>query len=191
MKKIILGSSSKYRQKILKEMGCAFKVMAPDIDEKAIRFSDPEKLTMALAKAKTKALVPKIKRAAILITSDQVVTCAGKILEKPENEAEFREFIRLYNEGHPAETVTAVVVTDTENGRQASGTDIAKIWTRVIPEEIVAKLIKEGEIYYCSGGIDTDDILMRPFIEKIEGEIESIIGLPRKLTEKLLEEIRG
>uniref|UniRef100_A0A2P2KVP8 Maf-like protein DDB_G0281937 n=1 Tax=Rhizophora mucronata TaxID=61149 RepID=A0A2P2KVP8_RHIMU len=49
---LILGSSSKARQKILAEMGYEFTVMTADIDEKCIRKEKPEELVMALAEAK-------------------------------------------------------------------------------------------------------------------------------------------
>jgi len=45
MKQIILGSQSKYRRKILENMGYDFKIMPANIDEKAIRFDDPKKPT--------------------------------------------------------------------------------------------------------------------------------------------------
>lgn len=52
--RIILGSASRTRQAILKEMGYSFEVHTADIDEKAIRKSSPEELVMALAHAKVR-----------------------------------------------------------------------------------------------------------------------------------------
>ncbi|THF94293.1 hypothetical protein TEA_020508 [Camellia sinensis var. sinensis] len=50
--KIILGSSSVARRKVLAEMGYDFTIMSADIDEKSIRKEKPEELVMALAEAK-------------------------------------------------------------------------------------------------------------------------------------------
>lgn len=50
--KIILGSQSRSRRKVLEKLGYEFEVMPADIDEKAIRFDDPTKLTLVLARAK-------------------------------------------------------------------------------------------------------------------------------------------
>ncbi|MCH91503.1 maf-like protein [Trifolium medium] len=50
--KIILGSSSIARRKILSEMGYEFTLMTADIDEKSIRKDTPEELVTALAEAK-------------------------------------------------------------------------------------------------------------------------------------------
>jgi septum formation protein len=134
--KIILGSQSKGRKKILEEMGYEFEVMPSYIDEKMIRFEDPKKLTLALANAKADALIPKISKDAVLITSDQVAVWRGKIVEKPESEKEVRQFL----EGcfkDPAETVTAVVVVNTETNKRFFGTDTVKIWLKPLPESII------------------------------------------------------
>ena len=60
MTKIILGSESTGRAKVLREMGYEFTVMPANFDAKTIRWTDPEVLTLALAKAKAKALLPRI-----------------------------------------------------------------------------------------------------------------------------------
>lgn len=89
-----------------------YKAIKADIDEKAIRHTDPRQLVALLAEAKAEALRPQVEslraefdhdadssssgRDLILITCDQVVTHEGRILEKPENEAEARSFIEGY-----------------------------------------------------------------------------------------------
>ncbi|GKV04856.1 hypothetical protein SLEP1_g16955 [Rubroshorea leprosula] len=50
--KIILGSSSIARRKILAEMGYEFTTMTAGIDEKVVRKETPEELVVALAEAK-------------------------------------------------------------------------------------------------------------------------------------------
>lgn len=187
-KKIILGSQSKARREILKQMGYEFEIMPSDIDEKQIRLENPTELTLALARAKAAALLPKIKEAAILITSDQVVVWNRTIREKPENEAQAREYLGRAAE-HPSETVTAMVVINTATGKQAEGVDVAKVYFSDIPEEIISRLIEEGNIFNQAGGFSIDDPLVKDFVRRIEGEHESIEGLPKKLTERLMEEV--
>lgn len=59
--KIILGSASVARRKILAEMGYEFTVMTADIDEKGIRKEKPEELVMAIAEAKADAIISKLQ----------------------------------------------------------------------------------------------------------------------------------
>ena len=60
--KIILGSASPRRAQILKEMGYEFEVVKPDIDEKAVRDDDPQRLVLALANAKADAVLEQMSR---------------------------------------------------------------------------------------------------------------------------------
>lgn len=185
--KIILGSQSAGRKKILEKMGYEFEVIPSYIDEKQIRFEDPVKLTLALATAKAEALLPKIKNdeGIILITSDQVVVCNGKILEKPADEKEAREYMDMYAK-YPAETVTSVVVINTLFGKRLGGTDIVKVWIDPIPQEIIDAYIETKDLFLHAGGLAIEHSLLTSYINHIEGELESVMGLPKKLTEELI-----
>ncbi len=185
--KIILGSQSASRKKVLQQMGYKFDVVTADIDEKQIRFDDPVKLTIALANAKADAILKKLKEKeeCILITSDQVVVCNGKIVEKPVDEKQVREFVSIYRK-YPAETVTSVVVVNTALNKKVEGTDITKTWIDPIPEEVVDKYIATGDPFYVAGGLAVEHSLLTPYINRIDGEFESVMGLPKKLTEELI-----
>ena len=153
--KIILGSQSLGRRKIMEEMGYQFETMVSDFDESLIRSNDPRELTLALAQAKANALKSKIYEPAILITSDTVVVCNGKILEKPVSEEMAREYLRGYN-NFPAEVVTSILVFNTETGKEVIGTDIAKIFFFPFSEDEINELIEEGSVYRLAGGFTVD-----------------------------------
>lgn len=185
--RIILGSASKQRKRILERWGYDFEVMTADIDEKAIRFDDPRKLTMALARAKTEALLPRIKEPALLITADQVVMCNGEILEKPENPEQARRFLKGYAH-YPAQPVNAVVVTNTETGVQRGENDENTVYFRSFPDHVIEQLIAEGNIFRQAGAFSLEDSLVAPYVERIEGTLESVEGLPKEMTERLMKE---
>ncbi|MED6224722.1 hypothetical protein PIB30_086825, partial [Stylosanthes scabra] len=121
--KIILGSSSVARRKILSEMGYEFTKMSADIDEKSIRKETPEDLVMALAEAKAEAILQKLPvddylkdaEPTLLITCDQVVVYHGVVREKPSSKEEARQFLKDYSGGHAA-TVSSVLVTNLKTG---------------------------------------------------------------------------
>lgn len=187
---IILGSSSKRRQGVLKGLGWDFQVMSPDIDEKAIRAAKPQDMVLAIATAKAQALLPKIKEPAILITADQVVLCNGEVREKPANPEQAKQFWQSYSAGQPAETISAVVVTNTQTGQQAKGVDPAKIFFKPVPAEIIDQLMAKGEIFTASGGFIHEDPLIFPYIDHMEGATDSISGLPLELLAKLITEVQ-
>ncbi|MDQ3014720.1 MAG: Maf family protein [bacterium] len=188
--KIIFGSSSKYRRAVLEKHGYQFEVMSPDIDEKAIRTDDYYQLPLLLAYAKARALISLISEPAIVITADQVVVCNGDLHEKPQSSEEAKIFLQKYSNGHPAETVAALVVTNLENGKQTAGVDIAKVHYNFIPESVMDDFIKNGDPFTKAGGFAIQSSILQPYMQKVEGTEDSIMGMPIKLLEKLLAEVQ-
>lgn len=185
---IILGTQSHWRQGVMRQLGIPFTIMTADIDEKAVRHDVPEEMVVLIAKAKAEAILPKITEPSILITADQVVRCNGEIREKPENEKQAREFLESYNT-YPAETISSVVVTNTQTGKQVSGIDLAKIFYKPMPADVINAIIAKGEVMKAAGGFIHEDPLIMPYIDHLEGTSDSIDGLPMALLEKLVTEV--
>ncbi|KAJ4701944.1 Maf-like protein [Melia azedarach] len=221
--KIILGSSSMPRRKILGEMGYEFTVMAADIDEKIIRKENPEDLVMAIAEAKADSIILKlqtmesrlgnvesailitadtaeailnrlpigdyIKEAepTILITGDQVVVYEGAIREKPSSKEEAWQFIKGYS-GRQCATVGSVLVTNLKTGFRKGEWDRVEIQFHEIPDEVIEKLIEEGIVLNVAGGLIIEHPLILPYVKQVIGAMDSVMGLPKALTEKLIKE---
>ena len=108
---LILGTSSQFRRKFFQENFTEFltsdekieQFISPNIDEKAIRDSDSEKLCQKIATAKCDAILKeyqeKLPQNSIILTFDQVVVCNGELREKPVDESEARKFLKSYSEG--------------------------------------------------------------------------------------------
>lgn len=193
---IILGSSSVARQKILAEMGYEFKVMAADIDEKSIRREQPEELVMVLAEAKADAIISRLKitdyeekhtEPTLLLTSDIVVVHEGIIREKPTSKNEARQYLKGYSGGHVS-TVGSVLVTNLKTGKRSVGVDKAEVYFHDIPDEVIENLIDEGVVFRVAGGLLLEHPLTLPFVEAVIGTTDSVMGLPKALTEKLIRE---
>ncbi|CAI8606447.1 unnamed protein product [Vicia faba] len=219
--KIILGSSSIARRKILSEMGYQFTLMTADIDEKSIRKDTPEELVMALAEAKANAIISKLQTTGnqervdeptlliaadtaeailqrlpvgdylkdaeptLLITSDQVVVYEGVIREKPSSKQEARQFLKDYS-GRKAATVGSVLVTNLKTGLRKGDSDRVEIYFNEIPDEIIEKLVDEGITLNVAGGLIIEHPLIFPYVKDVVGTTDSVMGLPKDLTEKLL-----
>ncbi|XP_050212652.1 uncharacterized protein LOC126664340 isoform X2 [Mercurialis annua] len=193
--KIILGSSSIARRDILAKMGYEFTVASADIDEKSIRKEQPEELVMALAEAKAEAILQRLpvhdyKKDAVptlLITCDQVVVYEGAIREKPSNEEEARQFLKGYSGSHAA-TVSSVLVTNLKTGFRKVDFDRVEIYFREIHDEVIEKLIEEGHVLRVAGGLIIEHHLVLPYVKKVVGTTDSVMGLPKALTERLMKE---
>ena len=189
MLKLILGSKSPARREILSSMGYEFTVLDPNIDEKAIRSDDPCELVLKLAHAKADALIERIDEDAILLTADQVVLCDNKILEKPNDLAEAREFFHHHSLA-PAETVAAVVAVNTKNGRRESGVDIAKVYFKPFPEDVIDKILLDpSDVLSRAGGFSIENPIIKKYITRIDGATDSVMGMPKRLVVELLAKI--
>ncbi|KAI3440059.1 uncharacterized protein J3R85_004024 [Psidium guajava] len=222
--KIILGSSSVARRKILAEMGYEFTIMTADIDEKAIRKDKPEELVMALAEAKAAAITSELRRKnsqekdsepiiliaadtaegisqkiplgdyikdadpTLLITCDQVVVYGDAVREKPSSKEEAREFLKGYSGGRAA-TVGSVLVTNLKTGSRKGEWDRVEIFFHAIPDEIIEKMVEEGIVLNVAGGLIIEHPLILPFVKQVVGTTDSVMGLPKALTEKLIKEV--
>ncbi|CAI0436169.1 unnamed protein product [Linum tenue] len=124
----------------------------------------------------------------LLITTDQVVVYDGAIREKPSNEEEARQFMKDYSGGHAA-TVGSVVVTNLKTGLRKGGWDRVEIHFHEIPDEVIEKLVEEGIVLKAAGGLIIEHPLIVPFVKQVVGTTDSVMGLPKALTEKLLKEV--
>ena len=114
-----------------------------------------------------------------------MVVHEGKILEKPEDEAEARRFIEGYARA-PASTVGAIAVTQVSTGKMEIEVDKADIFFTPIPAKTIDDLIQEGEVFWCAGGLMVEHELITPHVVKIEGTMDGVMGLPKARVLNLL-----
>lgn len=81
------------------------------------------------------------------------------------------------------------MITHYPSGIQSSGFDIASINWNLLPSDVIAKVVAEGEIFSCAGGFRIEDPLLQPFIHSIDGSFDSVLGLPVKLVINLIAEV--
>ncbi|GMN22218.1 hypothetical protein TIFTF001_045625 [Ficus carica] len=183
------------RRQLLKEMGYEFSLMTADIDERSIRKEKPEELVMALAEAKADAIISKLKSTGqlegaaekLLITADTVVVSQGMIREKPSSKEEARDFIKGYS-GSQAAVVGSVLVTNLKTGKRKGGWERAEVYFHDIPEEVIDSLVEEAITLNVAGGLTLENPLILRFVEAVIGTSDAVMGLPKALTEKLIQE---
>ncbi|RID44080.1 hypothetical protein BRARA_I00900 [Brassica rapa] len=195
--KMILGSQSMARKRILAEMGYEFTVVTADIDEKAIRRDNPEDLVVAIAQAKADEIISKLggltqfgqdPQPTLLITADTVVVYKGVIREKPTTKDEARLFIKGYSGSHGG-VVGSVLVRNLKTGVQRIGWDKAEVYFHEIPEKVIDDLIDDAVTFKVAGGLMLEHPLIAPFIDTVVGGVDTVMGLPKDLTEKFIGDV--
>lgn len=186
--KIILGSQSKGRQAVMKELGLSFSTMSADIDEKAIRNSNFRELPLDIARAKSKTLQKMISQPSILITADTVVVQNEVVHEKAVSKNEAEGWIRSFH-ASPLKMMSAMVVYYTQTQKSVEAKFESKIYFNQIPNKDIDKMLEHEDILKWAGAFGIQDPLQKRYITKIEGDISNVLGLDKEILYRLLREI--
>jgi septum formation protein len=130
--KIVLASESPFRRRALDMLGLAYEICPSEIDEKAIRDSNPAILTEKLAEAKARKVASEYPDA-VVISGDAVVSKGGRIYEKPRSMEEAAQFLRELS-GSQFQFVTALADVHSQTGRMLSAVEISDISFRPLVE---------------------------------------------------------
>ena len=182
-KKIILGSNSEPRKNLLIDnLGLNFSIESSLFKENLEKsaFSSPEEYCLSTCKGKITEIMSRIHDFDILITCDTIlVDSSDQIIEKPSSYDEQIFFLKKFS-GHKIQAISALNVAIKLNGKLFIEEYIDKtvIYFTEIPEDAI---LNYGKFYpqtlFASGGIQVQNNGFS-FVEKIEGDWSSIIGLP-------------
>lgn len=185
--KLILGSSSPFRKKMLQDAGFVFDVRTADIDEKAIRNKDFKKLVLALGLAKLDAILAKnkFKPNTIIITSDLVVSHNGKLREKPISKQEVISWHKEYPKG---KTIVhcSIVVHHVGLNKTLKTVDTASIKWRTIPNRVIYEMAENPTTYKGAGFIDR---AFFHYAKNLNGSVSTVQGVPLRILEEFLEKL--
>ncbi len=183
--RIILASKSPRRKELLGTVYEEFEIITRETDETLPEEKHPREGVEILAIRKGKAVENEVGKDAVIISSDTLVELDGAPLGKPldENDA-FRMLRSLAGKTHNVHTGVAVHF----NGRVASGTDSASVKFREITDEEIYAYIKTGEPMDKAGSYAIQGIGNK-FIEKYDGDFDTIMGLSVKLTKELIKKV--
>src|ERR1044071_9437507 len=105
--KLILGSGSPRRQELLKSLGFEFTTKPINADESFPENLKAQEIPLYLAEKKANAYPEKLGDKEILITSDTIVWCQEKVLNKPADFEEGKKMLATLS-GKMHEVFTAV-----------------------------------------------------------------------------------
>jgi septum formation protein len=184
--RIILASQSPRRKYLLEQMGLQFEQIPSNFEEYFDDTRPVEEVVKELGLGKALD-VAKNNPDAVVIGSDLIVVIDGKQIGKPDTEIEAKQFLRnLSNRKHQLICSVAVVCLDKKHQRVEVET--AEVTFDSIPESVIDKYVATGTTYDKAGGYAIQHPLMKPLIAKIEGRLDTIIGLPTNLVSEMLKD---
>lgn len=186
MRKIILASGSPRRKQILEQVGLNFTVEVSDYEEKSIPGVSPSEFveTLSLEKAN---VVAKNHNDAIIIGADTIVVLDNQILGKPKTKQDAREILKKLS-GNTHSVFTGFTIIDTVNKRTITNHVETKIRFKNLSEEEILAYIETGEPMDKAGAYGVQD-KGALFVEHIEGDYSSVMGLPIVKIFEILKEL--
>ena len=179
MRRIILASRSKARQKLLRKAKLSFKAVVPNVKEALSSKAGVRKLVVANALKKAENIAKKFN-SGIIIAADTVVLTGNKIIGKPRSKKEAFKILK-YLSGRWQWVYTGLAVINIDNKKVFSGVEK----TRIYLEPLTGRQIKQYAAVNKAGGFDIQGKGNR-FITRIEGSYSNVVGLPLKKLAKLL-----
>ena len=184
LNKIILASKSKVRKKILEENGISCEIKPANIDEDLIKESllkegaTPDIISKNLAELKANKISQK-SNGAIVLGADSIINLNETIISKPTNRQEALKILEKLN-GKKHHLISSVCIS--KNGSMIwNYTDKAALTMKEMTiEELKTYLskIKDEALYaYNVYQIEGEG---RSLFSKIEGDEDTIMGLPIK-----------
>ncbi len=178
---VVLASSSPRRRQLLEMMRIPHRVIAPDVDESLHAGESPERYVVRLAHAKARAVAARAPNE-IVIAADTTVVLDGELFTKPEDpEDAVRMLGRLQGRTH--QVLTAVAVARDERIEHAL--DLSQVTFRPADRDMLAAYVSTGEPLDKAGAYAIQG-LGAMFIERVEGDLFGVMGLPLRLVLDLL-----
>lgn len=181
---VVLASQSPRRRELLGTLGIDFEAQPAMKNEPNPKdFQTPLGYVLQCAAQKAGEIAAANHEAAV-IGSDTIVVLDGEILLKPADKEQAKDYLRKLS-GKTHEVITAVTVL--KGSSELSFHEITKVSFYVLPESWIEAYTDTEDPYDKAGayGIQTMSGL---FVRKIDGDYNTVVGLPiASLTRKLSE----
>ncbi len=183
--KLILASQSPRRAVLLQKAGYHFEVLPSTVDESLFRRedADPETYarTLALAKARD---VARLRPGDWVLGADTIVDCQGEVIGKARDAAHAEQITRqVFAQAH--RVITGVALVCDVLSHETVTADTTVVYPKPLSEDQIAAHVQGGSWQGKAGAYaiqETGD----QFVERLEGSLSNVIGLPLELVARVL-----
>ncbi|WP_314926229.1 nucleoside triphosphate pyrophosphatase [Aeromonas piscicola] len=173
---LILASTSRYRKALLEKLALPFECAAPEVDESPLPDESAEALVARLALAKASAIANQCDQG-LIIGSDQVCVCDGRILGKPGT-VEKAVAQLMSAQGRSVTFYTGLCVLDAASGRTEQLVEPFTVHFRTLDEAALRRYVEAELPLDCAGSFKCEGMGIVLF-KGLEGrDPNALIGLP-------------
>lgn len=184
----ILASASPRRRDLLSKAGYEFEVVVADVDESGLSKANlsAEEYAERLALAKANCVAERFPDSLVL-GADTVADFGGEIIGKPADAKEAEEItLKLF--GNPHRVVTGVAIVRLSDKVKLVRSDSTTVYPKPLTPEQIAQHIENGSWRGKAGAYAIQES-GDEFVERIEGSLTNVMGLPMELLEEMFDRI--
>jgi septum formation protein len=198
MTRVVLGSASPGRRKVLRQAGIDPLVTVSGVDEDAMMVglgahAAPAEATCALATAKAEQVVaglgPEITKDCVVIGCDSMLYVDGELRGKPASaEIARQQWLSMAGRAGQLHTGHCLIrLLDSAVVFERAESAVTTVRFGAPSEVDLRAYLDSGEPLQVAGGFTLDG-LGGWFIDGVDGDASSVIGISLPLTRRLLEE---
>lgn len=177
--RVILASGSPRRKELMDMLGIDYEIIVSNADETLEEGLSLEEQSKRLGYIKAKAVFDETSGDRIVIGSDTMVVKDNKIYGKPKDKQDAINMLNeLKNDKHQVFTSLAILVQEGDNYKEYVDYDTTEVYFSDITEAEIEKWVDSGEAYDKAGAYAVQSSKFAVFIEKINGNYATIVGLP-------------
>jgi septum formation protein len=188
--RLVLASSSPARVALLRAAGLAPDVVVSGEAEDGVSGLSAPDLARTLAERKASAVAGRIATrddAALVVGCDSVLDFGGEVRGKPASAEEATAWWRSYR-GQSGTLVTGHAVVEAGTGRRAVGVAETVVRFGDPTDAEIAAYVATGEPLAVAGGFTLDGYAA-PFVDGIDGDHGTVLGLSLPLLRRLLADL--
>ena len=175
---LVLGSGSPRRSALLSEMGLSFTQRVSRVEEEYPSKLSGGEIALYLAQLKADALRSALTPNELLITSDTVVWCADRSLEKPSSRAEAASMLEQLS-GCTHTVYTSLCLTSM--ARQEAKLAETQVTFKTLSAQEIDHYLNGEAVYDKAGAYGIQDWIGLIGITEIKGSYFTVMGLPTHL----------
>ena len=174
--RLILASSSQYRQMLLRRLSLAFDCESPEIDETPLATEVPADYVARLAYEKAVKVATNAADA-LVIGSDQTAVFEGRMMGKSGDFKCAFEQLTAFS-GRDVEFLTAVSVLCLNSGFTEIYTDKTVVGFRNLQAAEIERYLRKEQPYDCAGSFKAESYGVVLFTRISSSDPTAITGLP-------------